>query len=177
MWTYQHTIQVVQAHNISFHHNIAQSHWHHCLAVPLDVTSRPKLPVVTERFLLLTFTLNHIIYYGVFDNQHEVPAIDTEYYCSFHNPPKLDSKHHVISVSKIKIIFAMYFKHFTEASFPLTVIRSLLVLSKWPICAKKLTITKLNTLLHTSRKRDGMEVWISRTILKLMLLIVMELQA
>ena len=69
-------------------------------------------------FIVHLHSKSHHLYYGVFDNQHEVPAIDTEYYCSFHNPPKLDSKHHVISVSKIKIIFAMYFKHFTESSFP-----------------------------------------------------------
>lgn len=68
-------------------------------------------------FIAHIHSKSHHLYYDVFDNQHEVPAIDTEYYCSFHNPPKLDSKHHVISVSKIKTIFATYFKHFTESAF------------------------------------------------------------
>jgi len=31
--------------------------------------------------------------------QYHVPATDTTYYCSFHDPPKLDSKHHILSVS------------------------------------------------------------------------------
>ena len=31
--------------------------------------------------------------------QHELPSDDTTYYCSFHDAPQLDSKHHIVAVS------------------------------------------------------------------------------
>ena len=51
----------------------------------------------------VAFQIWWIIFIYWFSIQHEVQAIDTEYYCAFYNPPKLDKKHHVIAVSFIEL--------------------------------------------------------------------------
>ncbi|KAF6023515.1 moxd1 [Bugula neritina] len=40
-------------------------------------------------------------YFDLTVTNYHVPATDTTYYCSFHDPPKLDSKHHILSIEPL----------------------------------------------------------------------------
>ena len=64
---------------------------------PLRPLPAPSLPLSLDITTFSCACFRFFTFYAML--QYKLPSDDTTYYCSFHDAPQLDSKHHIVAVS------------------------------------------------------------------------------